>query len=108
MTAGDFALQVLAGGTGETVSVLPYAIAAAIGVLVIAGTGLVLLFKGRARWRRIRGEVGDDTLDLSVRRHPAGRLRTAQPAPWPDGDTIIADDVQEALRRMLKEDGRDG
>ena len=60
MNAGDFALQVLAGGTAETVSVLPYAIAAAVGVLVITGTGAVLLFMGRARWQRIRGEVGDD------------------------------------------------
>ena len=34
------------------------------------------------------------------------RARTAQPAPWPDGDTIVADDVPEALRRMLEEDGR--
>jgi len=97
VNAGDFALQVLAGGTAETVSVLPYAIAAAVGVLVITGTGLVLLFKGRARWRAVRGEAGDDTIAM---------LRRPQPAPWPDEDTVIADGTE--LSEMLKGDGRDG
>jgi hypothetical protein len=42
-------------------------------------------------------EVGDDTLAM---------LSQPQPAPWPDADTIVADDVPEALRRLLEGDGR--
>ena len=51
---------ILGGGLAETASVLPYAVAAAACILAAAGVLAVLLFKGTARWQRIRGEVGDD------------------------------------------------
>jgi hypothetical protein len=93
-----FAAQVLAGGLGEIRTALPYALAAAAAALVVAGVFSVLLFKGIARWRAVRGEVGDDTLAM---------LRQPQPAPWPDEDTFVdGSRVRDALLRMLEEDGR--
>jgi hypothetical protein len=61
MNAPDFAAQVLAGGLGEIRTAFPYALAAAAGVLVLAGVFFVLLFKGIARWRQmLQGDGRDD------------------------------------------------
>jgi hypothetical protein len=92
-----FAAQVLAGGLGEIGSAFPYALAAAALVLVTAGVFSVLLFKGCARWRAVRGEVGDDTFAM---------LRQPQAAPWPDGDTVVDGGMRAELNERLKGDGR--
>jgi hypothetical protein len=62
MNALAVAGVIASGGLGEIGTALPYALAAAAAALTAAGIFSVLLFKGIARWRQIRGEAGGDTL----------------------------------------------
>jgi hypothetical protein len=70
MNAPDLAAQVLAGGLGEIRTAFPYALAAALAALTAAGIFFVLLFKGRARWRAVRGEAGDGALPMFFEKRP--------------------------------------
>lgn len=82
---------ILAGGAQEIGAVFWAALAVAV-LAAAAGVFFVLLFRGIARWRQIRGEA----LDASVARHPAGSKRIAE-----------FGSVAEALRQWSRqEDGR--
>jgi hypothetical protein len=102
-----FAAQVLSVGAGELGAASLKTLAViAVALVPLAALGWLLGLYGRPK-RTVPlqplppagGEVIDDMLPAVFEHRP-------QPAPWPDGDTVIAD--RTGLNERLKGDGRDG